>query len=487
MDSGRVFDLVIRGAMLFDGSGAPARAADLGVVGDRIAAIGEFAHAEAAETIEAAGLALAPGFIDSHAHDDRALLESSGLEPKLSQGVTTVVTGNCGLSLAPLCLDAPPPPPLDLLGPPEWFRFESFAAYAAAVDAARPLVNAAALIGHTTLRLAAMPRLDRPADAAEIAAMRRALGQALAQGAFGFSTGLAYAPAKPAPASEVEALLAPVAAAGGVYATHLRSEGDGVEDALAESFASAGAAGVKLVISHHKCAGRANWGRSVRTLARIAEAQARQEVGLDVYPYTASSTSLDEDMAERAPRTIVPWSRPHPHAAGRELAAIAAEWGLDARAAAKRLMPGGAVYFIMDEADVRRILAFPDTMIGSDGLPHDAHPHPRLWGAFARVLGHYARVVGLFPLAEAVRRMTSLPAGRFGLADRGRLTPRLAADLVLFDPDAIDARASYEQPRQAAAGVKLVVVNGAIAWRDGAATGARAGRMLRRPPPPRAA
>ncbi|MSO71542.1 MAG: D-aminoacylase [Alphaproteobacteria bacterium] len=481
MDLARNHDLIIHGSTVYDGSGATGQRVDVAVADGRIAAIGNCAGMRATETIDAAGLALAPGFIDSHAHDDRALLERSGLEPKLSQGVTTVITGNCGLSLAPLQLADEPPPPLDLLGSKEWFRFASFATYADAVDAAQPLCNAAALIGHTTLRLAAMPRVDRAADASEIGTMRQTLARSLAEGAFGFSTGLAYTPAKEAPASEVEALLQCVAAAGGVYATHLRSEGDGIEAALDEAFTSSGQAGVPLVVSHHKCAGRANWGRSTRTLARIKDAQTRQSIGLDAYPYTASSTSLDEGMAERSPRTIVTWSAPHPDAAGRDLAKIAAGWKLSAREAAIRLMPGGAVYFIMDESDVRRILSFPDTMIGSDGLPHDTHPHPRLYGTFARVLGHYAREVGLFPLAEAVRRMTSLPAMRFGLADRGRIAAGFAADLVLFDPQEIDARASFEEPRQFAAGVKLVAVNGRIAWRAGAATGARAGRLLRRP------
>ena len=177
---------------------------------------------------------------------------------------------------------------------------------------------------------------------------------------------------------------------------------------------------------------------------------------------------------------MVTWSVPHPEATGRMLDELAAEWGCSIEDAAKKLQPAGAVYFAMDEADVRRILSYPHTMIGSDGLPHDAHPHPRLWGSFPRVLGHYAREIGLFPMEEAIRRMTSLPAERFGLTGRGRLKQNYAADLVLFDPSTVKDRATFEDPKQVSAGIVAVWVNGKSVWRDGKSTGARPGRALRR-------
>ncbi len=349
---------------------------------------------------------------------------------KASQGVTTVITGNCGISLAPLTLRDMPPPPLDLIGAIEDYRYERFADYLAALDAEPAALNAACLVGHSTLRVGAMRDLDRPADRAELAAMGERLQEALDAGAIGLSSGLAYAPAAAAPAAEIEALARRLRPAGAIYTTHMRNEGAEVLDSLDESFAVGRAAGVPVVISHHKTIGRANFGRTAETLPVIAAAIGRQEVGLDAYPYIASSTVLSATQAERATKVLVTWSKSAPEEAGRELAAIAADWGVDAKTAVERLQPAGAIYWMMDEADVRRVLRFEHTMVGSDGLPHDTHPHPRLWGTFPRVLGHYCRELGLFALEEAVRRMTGLPADRFGLTGRGRLAEGAYADIT---------------------------------------------------------
>ncbi|MEX2296344.1 MAG: amidohydrolase family protein, partial [Dongiaceae bacterium] len=225
-------------------------------------------------------------------------------------------------------------------------------------------------------------------------------------------------------------------------------------------------------------AGMQNFGRSRETLALLDRARLKQDVAIDAYPYAAAATVLHPDYIHDATRTIVAWSGAVPAAAGRDLAELAAEWHCSLDEASDRLQPASAIYFMMDEADVRRILSDPHTMIGSDGLQHDPHPHPRLWGAFARVLGHYARDVGLFTLEEAVRRMTGLPASRFGFVDRGQLRPGAFADLVLFDPDRILDKSTFEKPVQACAGIDLVVVNGQIVFRDGTHTGARPGRVL---------
>ena len=475
------FDLVLRNGLAFDGSGAPPAVADVAVAGDRIAAIERIPAGRGAVEIDVRGQAIAPGFIDVHTHDDRALLVAPDMAAKTSQGVTTVIAGNCGVSLAPLVLgDALPPPPLDLIGDAGSYRFAGFGAYLDALDAAPAAVNAACLVGHSTLRVGAMDDLDRPANEAELAAMRERLRAALDDGAIGLSSGTFYPPAAAAPAGEVAELAALVGEAGGVYATHMRDETDRVDESLEESFDIARRAGVPLVISHHKVAGRANHGRSRETLPAIAAAMERQPVGLDAYPYVAASSMLDAGRFGTAERVIVTWSQSVPEAAGRDLAEIAAEWGVPAEAAVERLKPAGGVYFLMDEEDVRRILAFPHTMIGSDGLPHDRHPHPRLWGTFPRVLGHYARDAGLFPIEEAVRRMTALPAARFGLTGRGRLAPGGFADIVVFDPETILDRATFDEPARPAAGIDTVLVNGRPVWRDGAPTGERPGRALRR-------
>jgi N-acyl-D-amino-acid deacylase len=475
------YDLLIRRGALIDGSGTPAMPGDLAIADGaiaRIAAPDSISPTLARRTIDAKGRVVAPGFIDAHTHDDMAVLKSPEMLPKISQGVTSVVVGNCGISASPICLTEPPKPPLNLLGAQPDFVFERFADYAAAVERMRPAVNVAALVGHGTLRVRTMPDLDRRATPGEIAEMRRLLAQSLEAGAIGFSTGLFYDINSGADADEVVALAELVAARGGIYATHLRDEFAGVADSLKEAFDTGRRARVPVVVSHHKCAMPENWGRSRETLAMIADAAQRQPVSLDAYPYTAGSTILDPAKLRDDVRTFVTWSTPHPEFGGRDLADIARDWGCSAVEAAQRLLPAGAIYFQMDEGDVRAILSFPLTMIGSDGLPHDSHPHPRLWGTFPRVLGHYARDLGLFSLEEAVHKMTGLTASRFGLAGRGLLREGYAADLVVFDPVRIRDLATYETPTKPAEGIAWVIVNGIVAWHPGTDQVVRAGRML---------
>jgi N-acyl-D-amino-acid deacylase len=473
-------DTVIRNGQVIDGTGGPPLEADVGISGDRIVALGDVADAPGQVVIDAAGKVVAPGFIDVHTHDDRAVLSTPDMTMKASQGVTTVVVGNCGISLAPLSLTAPPPAPLDLIGDQAAFRYPTFGAYLDELDRHPPAVNAACMIGHTTLRIGSMDRLDRAAGEPEIAAMRRQLGEALDAGAIGFSTGLGYPPAEQAPTAEIVALAELLKPAGAIHTTHMRDESDHVMEALDEAFEIGRAAGVPVVISHHKTAGRRNFGRSRDTLKKIDRAMSSQPVGLDAYPYIAASTVLEPKWVDGAERIFITWSKGAPEQTGRDLADVAKEWGVSLLAAAERLQPAGAVYFTMDEADVRRILSYPHTMIGSDGLPHDTHPHPRLWGTFPRVLGHYCRDEKLFPLEEAVRRMTGLPAQQFGLANRGQIAVGTYADLVVFDPATVIDRATFEAPMTPASGIDLVMVNGQAIWRDGAHTGARPGRALRR-------
>jgi len=477
------FDIVFRGARVLDGTGGPAFAADVAVAGDRVAAVGRLDAHEADVDVDAAGLALAPGFIDVHTHDDCALIERPAMHAKVSQGVTTVVAGNCGVSLAPITLQGWPPAPLDLLGDGSGYRYPAFGDYVSALERAPPATNAALLVGHITLRFRTMPSTDRAATDAEIASMCELVEEAMEAGAIGFSNGLDYPPSVRASTGEVIALAGAAAGRGGLYASHTRDYFEDVEEALEEAFLIAREAGAALVLSHHQVTGSGNFGRSRGTLERIERARRAQPVGLDAYPYAASSKVLDPERAQPGVRILVTWSRPHPEASGRDLDEIAAEWDLAPREAAERLLPAGAVYFQLCEEDVRRILAYPHTMIGSDGLPHDAHPHPRLWGTFPRVVGRLARDQALMPVEEAVRRMTSLPAACFGLAGRGVVAPEAFADLVLFDPDSILDLATWEAPTRPAAGIETVLVNGEPVWRDGAPTGARPGRVLRRAAP----
>jgi N-acyl-D-aspartate/D-glutamate deacylase len=454
------FDTLIRRALVVDGSGGAPFTGDVGILDGRIRAVGDLGAATAARVVEAGGLALAPGFIDPHTHDDRAVFARETILPKVSQGVTTVVVGNCGISLAPLAPAGDPPAPLTLLGGREAFAHPTFAAYARALRAAPLPVNVAALVGHGTLRVNRMGDWSRAADPGELAAMTRDLEEALEAGACGLSTGLAYPTNIGAPTAEAVHLARAAARRGGRLAIHVRDEFDGVMEATREAFRIAREAAAPLVLSHQKVAGRANRGHSPDLLRLYGEEGGNLPYALDAYPYTAGSTVLDPAFAAQSESVTVTWSRSHPEQAGRTLEAIAGEWNCTQPEALDRLQPGGAVYFHMDLADVDRFLLHPRCMVGSDGLPHDQHPHPRLWGSFARFLGDGGVRRGLLPLEEAVRKMTALPAEVFGLRDRGLVQVGFHADLVLFDPGTVNDRATYEEPCRPAEGIREVYVNG---------------------------
>ncbi len=484
-------DTIIRNVALIDGSGAAATNvyADVALADGRIkhiAAAGTMHDWQTIHQVDGSGKVLSPGFIDVHTHDDTNVIRQPEMLPKLSQGVTTVVVGNCGISAAPVSLqdpDATPPDPMNLLGAAAAFSYPTFASYVAAVNQAQPAINVAALVGHTALRSNHMDRLDRAASDDEIAAMSAQLSEALAHGALGLSTGLAYGNAINAPTSEVMALAAPLAAAGGIYATHLRSEFADILEAMEEAFRIGKHARVSVVISHMKCAGVENWGRSGEVMAALEQAQRYQVVGCDCYPYTASSSTLDLKQVTDTIDIQVTWSEPHPEMGGKMLAMIASEWHVDLLEAAKRLQPAGAVYHCMQDDDVNRILSHPATVVGSDGLPNDPLPHPRLWGAFPRVLGYYSREQKLFPLTVAINKMTGMSAERFGLKERGLVRVGYWADLVLFDAETVRDAATFTDPMQPADGIEAVWVNGVLSYRGGAekaATGDRAGRFLAR-------
>ncbi len=472
------YDLLIRDALIIDGARRPRYAGDIGVRAGRIADIGQLEQARAETEIDARGKIATPGFIDAHTHDDRLLASDPAMTPKVSQGVTSVIIGNCGISLAPL-IDPAPPPPLDLIDDGGAFRFADFASFLEELESRPAAANAACLVGHTTLRVAAMSRLDRAATPAETAHMQALAREALAAGAVGLSTGTYYPPAAHATTEEIIAVAQPLKEYGGRYVTHMRDEGDAIVVAMEETFHIGREVGVPVVISHHKVVGPRNRGRSAETLALLTKTGKRQSVCLDCYPYTASSTILRADRIALSSRILITWSKPHPEFAGMELAQAAAQLGLSQEDAVARLSPAGAIYFSMDEADVQRILQFDQTMVGSDGLPHDLKPHPRLWGTFPRVLGHYCRDLGLFPLETAVHKMTGLTARNFGLKERGLLKPGYWADITLFDADEISDAASFDVPAQKARGIDSVIVNGRPVWRDGESTGARPGRVLR--------
>lgn len=474
------YDIVIRNGQVADGTGKKLFAADVALKGDRIAAVEAPGALKGDNEIDAKGKVVAPGFIDVHTHDDTALIDNPTMAMKASQGVTTVVCGNCGASAAPYIRDDVGHF-LSLIVRNRANISKSFAEFAGKVDAAKPAINGAFLIGHSTLRMNFMgDDLARTATAGEITGMRDLLDQSLEQGAIGMSSGLFYAVANAASTDEVAEVAKPLGKWGGVYTAHMRDEGENILPAMDETFEIGRRAGASIIVSHHKCSGRTNFGRMKETLPKFTEAMKQQQIAFDVYPYIAGSTILRSDMLDRADKVLITWSDKVAGLAGRDLKEIAQEMGCSMREAADRIQPAGAIYFMMDEKDVQSAMAHPGAMIGSDGIPFDAHPHPRLWGTFPRVLGHYSRELKLFPLEDAVRRMTSYSAQRFGLAKRGEVKPGFYADICVFDPATVIDTATFEKPISAAKGIDVVLCNGAIVWRDGKPGGGRSGRALRR-------
>jgi N-acyl-D-amino-acid deacylase len=474
------FDYLFRNVTVIDGSGGAQYRADVAVQGDRIVEIAPMISGSAHEEIDGKGRVLAPGFIDVHTHDDINVIRMPEYLPKISQGITTVIVGNCGISAATATMKGNVPDPMNLLGEVEHFIYPTVAAYAQAVEQAKPAVNVGTLIGHTALRNNHMDDLFRAATSEEISAMRAQLREALQQGGLGLSTGLAYGSAFHSTTEEVMALAEELGAGKGIYTTHLRSEFEPILEALDEAFRIGRHGKVPVVVSHHKCAGAKNWGRTVETLKLFDKVRQQQDVSCDCYPYSASSSTLDLKQITDEFDIVITWSEPHPEIAGQSLKQIAQNWSMTLTEAGKLLMPAGAIYYNMDEQDVRRVLSYPVTMVGSDGLPNDPMPHPRLWGAFPRVLGHYSRDEKLFPLTVAVHKMTGMSAARFQLEGRGLVKCGYYADLVMFDPETVRDVASFSDPQQPAAGIEAVMVNGVMSYgRDQQVIG-RAGRFLRR-------
>ncbi|MEZ5264650.1 MAG: D-aminoacylase [Acidimicrobiales bacterium] len=483
--------LVIRNARILDGTGAPFIEGDVAVTDGRISGVGRLptdTTGPATVQHDAAGAVLAPGFVDVHTHDDGALLRHPDLAFKVSQGCTSLVVGNCGFSAAPAV--AGERDPSKLLGVTA--TWSDLAGYREAVAAARPACNAMALVGHNTVRRLVMGLERRAPTAGELERMRGEVRRAMQQGACGFSTGLIYEPGRYSETAEVIALAREAAEAGGLYATHLRNEGDRLLDAVDEALTIGREAGLPVQISHHKSAGRRNWGRIGESLARLDAAAADGlDVTADVYPYTAGSgpmaqyfnlERLDPELASVIRFASCPAMR---ELEGRMCTDVAAEWGVAPTEVIRRVLTAerGAdticIQFIIDEADIEANLRHPRMMVGSDGIVDLAgRPHPRLFGTFPRVLGHYVRERHVLGLAEAVRRMTSLSCDRFGLVDRGRVVEGAWADLVVFDEATVADLATYDEPQRESAGIRLVCVNGEIAYRYGVHTGVGAGRLL---------
>jgi len=490
------YNLLIRGGRLLDGTGAPAVDADIAVKDGKIHAIGDAGN-DTARTIDASGMTVAPGFIDVHCHDDIALINTPALDFKTAQGMTTAICGNCGLGAAPANehvkeffsrgIEG-------VLGPVQDFSWQTISEFYDAVRAAKPSPNAAFLVPHGTLRVSTIGWENRYPTDAELNEMKEHLAEGMAAGAVGMSTGLVYVPGAFAKTAELIELNRVVAEFGGIYVSHIRNEGPGLLDAVAEAIRIGEEAGTAVQISHHKASGRDSWGGTKDSLALIDEARARGvDVTMDAYPYTAASTALaaltrnGRLVRQLDPHDVMVASVKYQHEyEGRRLDEIADLMDLPLEDAIPKLLNDEdqavvAVMFIMDEADVRRVLQHPQCMIGSDGIPSPTgKPHPRLYGTFPRVLQRYVREEGILSLEEAVRKMTSLPAQTFKLEGRGVLKEGAWADIVVFDPETITETSTYEDPRQYPTGISHVIVNGEIVVEDKKVSHPLSGMLLER-------
>jgi dihydroorotase/N-acyl-D-amino-acid deacylase len=506
------FDLVIRGGRVADGTGNPWFAADVAISADTIALVAPRIDPDGARTIDASGLVVAPGFIDVHSHSeaDQGIVRHPDAANNVRQGVTTVFAN------------------------PDGGGDVEIKAFLDRVAAARPAINVGAFVGHGPVRTRVMGLVDRHATEAELGAMRALVRTAMADGAFGLSTGLFYVPGAYASLDEVVELAREAGHYGGIHKSHMRDEAGAILDSVRDTIAIGERGGLPTQITHHKVVGKRHWGRSRETLRLVDDARARGvDVTIDLYPYTASSTSIEgglvpawareggrdallnrlgdpvagararKDIAsslehERGsgdPDNVVLASCPFdPALAGKGLGRVLRDRGqtvsLEAAAAlvVEIIERGGctAVYHVIGEEDLVRILGHPAAMVASDAFPGEPEfgrdmPHPRAYGTFARVLSRYVREQRVLTLEDAVRKMSSFPAARMKLWDRGLVRAGMKADLAVFDPERVDDRATFERPHQYAAGVVHVLVNGSLVLEHGTTTAARPGRVLRGP------
>lgn len=516
-----MLDLLIRGGIVVDGTGSAPRVADIGVRSDRIVEVGANTNLRAEREFDARNCLVCPGFIDTHSHSDAYVLSDPAAPSKLFQGVTTEAVGQCGMSAAPRYGAARISSDWEQQTyPGEW---KTVAEYRALVDRVGPASNVLLLVGHNLLRAGVLGYEARDATPGEIEEMEHRLDQALDEGAWGLSTGLAYPPGRFAPAGEIESLARRVAARGGLYASHMRSEGLGLLEAIDETLDIGRKTGATVIVSHLKTSGRKAWPLLTAALEKIESAQAGGiRAYADRYPYIASCTDLDillpawamagtraeilgrlrdpeanariraELEADRTPDAwdlIRVGSTDQRAFLGRPLPEVARELGVSPSEAVLWLierdnLSTGGIFFGMSEENMWTILARPWVMVGSDAslrsptgpLSFD-HPHPRAYGTFPRLLR--AALDGrTVPVEEMVRKMSALPAEVFGIPGRGRIEPGAFADIVVFDPNLVRDCATYEKPHQVSEGIRGVWVNGVAELLDGQATGRRGGRFL---------
>ncbi|MCE2404516.1 MAG: D-aminoacylase [Dehalococcoidia bacterium] len=523
-------DILIRNGRVLDGTGNPWFRGDVAITDGRIEYVGKAGSQGAARVIDARDMCVCPGFIDMHAHADLTVFYKDVQDYKLRQGITTEVAGNCGFTAAPLDPDTEEMLKryMAFITPPSGVSWDwrTLGEYLHAVDASSPSTNIAPLVGHGTVRIAVTGFDQRAPSAAELERMRALVADAMGSGAFGLSTGLVYVPGTYAETEEIVELARVAGEYGGIYATHMRNEGQDLVQSVAETIEIGRRAGLPVQVSHHKAVGRAHHGKVRDSLALIERTRAEGlDITIDQYPYQASSTTLqavlppwaqeggvdqvvarleDADARERIRGEVLNAEGETRMGAtldkvtisslpgdanqrfiGRNIQEIAGMRGQDPVDAIFDLLleercAVAMVSFSMSEEDVRTVMVHSTMMVGTDGLYTPGNPHPRVYGTYPRILGRYVREEGLLSLEDAVRRMTSFPARKLGLASKGMLRPGADADVVVFDPDMVIDRATFEEARQYPEGIEYVLVNGRVSVEGGRFTGDTAGRVLRR-------
>ena len=529
-----MFDVIIKNGKVIDGAGNPLFKADVGIDGQIISAIGRLSAEKASKIIDASGLMVSPGFVDMHSHSDLVSLVNPKAESKIRQGITTEVIGNCGASAAPLndLMKAEIRKTESLIEEAELqLDWSTMKGYLNRLSQQGVAVNVVPLVGHANLRVCAMGFVDRAPTKTELEEMKQRLAQAMEEGAFGMSTGLIYPPGCYAETDELIELSRVVASYGGIYTSHIRDEGEKLLESVKETIEIGEEAGLPVEISHHKARGKANWGKVKESLKMIEEVRGRGiDITCDVYPYVAASTvlsaelpqwaheggteklvqrltdsetrdRLSREMKEESPDrasllavdrwdiTQIARCKNHPDFEGKTVSEIAQTKHMDPFGLVFDLLiddPAiSVVCFLMCEDDVCTILRHPVSMIGTDGwavAPYGVlgkgTPHPRSYGSFPRVLGKYVREERILTLENAIRKMTSLPAQKLGLRDRGIIREGMRADITIFNPETITDMATYQNPHQYPDGIEYVIVNGKIAVRDRGHTGALAGRVM---------
>jgi len=520
-------DFLFVNAKVIDGAGNPWFKADVGVKGDRIEAVGPLSGAGSERTIDAGGLVVAPGFIDIHSHSDYNVIIDPRVESKVRQGVTTEVVGNCGSSAAPMNADVRVYRERYMrarLGDDFQFTWESMGDYLDIIDASGASFNVVPLVGQGTVRQNVMGYEDRESTKSELEGMKELVAGAMEDGAWGMSTGLIYTPSAYAGTPEIVELAKVLRGYGGVYFSHIRGEGETLLEAVEEAIQIGKEAYVPVQIAHFKASGKPHWGKTVDSLRHVDEGrEAGVDVTFDQYPYVASSTGLaaymphwaqeggadrllerlkDPEIREKIRKDqggiyrtwdiiMVASAKNHPEYEGKRISEVAELEGKDEYETVFDLLLAedaqvSVVSFGMSEEDVRRVMRSPHGMVGSDGsaaapwgILGRGKPHPRFYGTFPRVIGHYVRE-GVLSLQEAVRKMTSAPAQRLGLRDRGLLREGFKADVTVFDPGKVKDEATFVDPHRFASGIPYVMVNGELVVDGGEHTGALPGRALRK-------